>query len=69
MNCRYLDKQNTLHLGKWPEVGLAEARAKRDEPKQKVAAGFDPAVEKKRAHRRQICGGQHLRARSQGMAG
>ncbi|OSZ63617.1 hypothetical protein CAP40_17995 [Sphingomonas sp. IBVSS2] len=48
MNYRFLDKQKTLHLGKWLEVGLADARAKRDEARQKVAAGFDPAIEKKR---------------------
>lgn len=49
MHYRYLDKQKTLHLGKWPEVGLADARAKRDEARKRVAAGFDPAVDKKRA--------------------
>ena len=31
MNYRFLGKQKTLHLGKWPAVGLAAARAKRDE--------------------------------------
>src|SRR3546814_5599749 len=28
MNYRFLGKQKTLHLGKWPAVGLAAARAK-----------------------------------------
>lgn len=49
MNYRFLDKQKTLHLGKWPTVSLAEARARRDKAKEQVAAGFDPAVERKRA--------------------
>jgi len=49
MNYRFLDKQKTLHLGKWPTVSLAEARARRDKAKEQIAAGFDPAVERKRA--------------------
>ncbi len=31
MNYRYLGKYKTLAFGVWPEVELAEARAKRDE--------------------------------------
>lgn len=46
---RFLDKQKTLHLGGWPQVGLADARVRRDEAKKQVAAGIDPALEKKRA--------------------
>lgn len=46
---RFLDKQKTLHLGKWPAVSLADARVRRDEARAKVAAGIDPALEKKRA--------------------
>lgn len=49
MNYRFLDKQKTLHLGPWPALGLADARAKRDEARKQVAAGIDPSVEKKRA--------------------
>src|SRR3546814_15046850 len=49
MNYRFLGKQKTLHLGKWPAVGLAAARAKRDEAREQIAAGMDPAIEKKRA--------------------
>jgi hypothetical protein len=49
MNYRFLTKQKTLHLGKWPAVGLADARAKRDEARKQIAAGMDPAIEKKRA--------------------
>lgn len=49
VNYRFLGKQKTLHLGKWPAVGLAAARAKRDEAREQIAAGMDPATEKKRA--------------------
>ena len=47
MNYRYLGKQKTLHLGAWPAVSIAAARANRDDARQKLAAGFDPAAEKK----------------------
>src|SRR3546814_4810805 len=46
---RFLDKQKTLHLGGWPTISLADARIRRDEAKKLVAAGIDPALEKKRA--------------------
>lgn len=49
LSFRHLGKQKTLHLGLWPEVGLADARDRRDEARRQVAAGLDPAVEKKRA--------------------
>src|SRR3546814_15473726 len=49
MNYRFLGKQKTLHLGKWPAVGPAAARAKRDEAREQIAAGMDPTIEKKRA--------------------
>lgn len=48
-NYRFLDKQKKLHLGGWPTISLAEARARRDEAKKKIANGIDPALEKKRA--------------------
>lgn len=48
-NYRFLDKQKKLHLGGWPTISLAEARARRDEAKKKIAEGIDPALEKKRA--------------------
>lgn len=34
-------------LGKWPAVGLADARAQRDEARKQIAAGMDPAIEKR----------------------
>ncbi|MDR6846986.1 phage integrase central domain-containing protein [Sphingomonas sp. BE137] len=49
MRYRFLDKQKELHIGPWPQIGIAEARTRRDEAKARIAAGNDPAVEKKRA--------------------
>lgn len=46
MRYRFLDKQKELHIGPWPQVGIAEARTRRDEAKASIAAGNDPAVEK-----------------------
>jgi integrase len=44
---RFLGKQKTLALGVWPEVGLAEAREKRDAARKMVEEGRDPCAEKK----------------------
>ena len=52
MDYRYLGKRKTLSLGVYPDVSLARAREKRDDARQKIADGFDPAQakqEKKRA--------------------
>src|SRR3546814_1201349 len=49
MNYRFLGKQRTLHPGKWPAVGLAAARATRDEGRGQIAAGMDPAIDRKRS--------------------
>lgn len=49
LSFRHLRKQKTLHLGLWPDVGLADARDRRDQARRLIAAGLDPAVEKKRA--------------------
>jgi len=49
MSFRYLDKQKTLHFGLWPDVGLADARSRRDEARRMIAAGLDPSIAKKRA--------------------
>lgn len=40
-------KHRTLAFGAWPEVGLADARGKRDEARRLVAAGLDPSYEEK----------------------
>lgn len=47
---RYDGKQRTMALGVYPDVGLADARAKRDAVRQLLASGEDPvavAIEKK----------------------
>lgn len=46
---RFLGKQKTLHLGPWPALGLAEARARCEEARKKLAQDIDPSLEKKRA--------------------
>lgn len=48
LSYRYLGRQKTLHLGPWPEVSLADARLRREEARRQIAAGQDPAQEKKR---------------------
>src|SRR3546814_17304183 len=44
-------KQKRIGLGAYPDVGLAEARRKRDEAKLKIQEGTDPLAERKR-HKR-----------------
>ncbi|MEY4878602.1 MAG: Prophage integrase, partial [Pseudomonadota bacterium] len=46
---RHLGKELALSLGRYPAVGLKEARARRDEARKLIAGGKDPAFEKKRA--------------------
>ena len=40
-------KEKKLALGAYPEVGLKEARAKRDDARKATEAGSDPAVAKR----------------------
>lgn len=47
LNYRHAGRQKTLHLGPWPALGIADARAKRDEVRAKVANGEDPAAAKR----------------------
>ena len=47
MNYRHLGRQKTLYFGAWPEVGLAAARQHRDKAREQIAAGLDPAAEKR----------------------
>jgi integrase len=44
---RFAGKEKTLAFGVYPDVGLADARDKRDAARKVVAAGRDPAAEKK----------------------
>lgn len=45
----HLGKDKRLALGRYPEVGLAEARRKRDDARAKLRDGVDPLAERKRA--------------------
>lgn len=44
----HLGKDKRIALGRYPEVGLAEARRKRDEARAKLRDGVDPLAERKR---------------------
>ncbi len=43
---RFLQKQKLLALGVYPEITLVEARKKRDEARELLRAGIDPALNK-----------------------
>ena len=43
MNYRHLGKQRTLAFGVWPNIGLSEARERRDEARRALANGTDPS--------------------------
>jgi integrase len=45
-NYRLHGKQKTYTIGEYPEIGLSDARKKRDEAKQKVSEGIDPSEQK-----------------------
>ncbi|GGJ57885.1 integrase [Sphingopyxis bauzanensis] len=44
----HLGKESRISLGSYPEIGLASARRKRDEARQQLAEGLDPAAERRR---------------------
>ena len=46
MRYRFDGKEKTLVIGPYPEISLAEARAKQSEAKMKLLAGVDPAEQK-----------------------
>jgi integrase len=46
---RHSGKEQALSLGRYPAVGLKEARAGRDQARKLIASGKNPAFEKKRA--------------------
>lgn len=54
LNYLYLGKQRTLSFGIWPDVGLADARGRRDEARRMIAAGLDPSHEAKLAAAREM---------------
>ena len=45
---RYAGKDKRIAFGAYPEVGLAEARRRRDEARQKLRDGIDPVAERQR---------------------
>jgi Arm DNA-binding domain len=47
MNYRHLGKYKTLAFGVWPDVELADARAKRDEARRVLVRGIDPSEQMK----------------------
>lgn len=47
LNYRYLEKHRTLAFGAWPDVGLADARIRREEARRLLAAGADPSHQQK----------------------
>lgn len=50
MRYRFGGKQKTLSLGTYPQIGLADAREKRDEARRQIALGEDPmAVKREKA--------------------
>lgn len=46
---RHLGKEQQLTIGAYPDVGLKEARERRDQARKVIAAGGNPAFEKKKA--------------------
>lgn len=46
---RFLGKEKRLAFGVYPEVGLQDARRKRDEARVQLAAGNDPSLQKRMA--------------------
>ncbi len=48
---RYEGREKLLALGAYPEVGLAQARARRDDARASLAQGLDPSATRKAAKR------------------
>ena len=49
MKYRYGGKEKLLALGVYPDIGLREARDRRDEARKLLANGVDPGIVKKQA--------------------
>jgi integrase len=44
---RFMGKQKTMALGTYPDIGLADARSRRDEARRLLAGGVDPSEDRK----------------------
>ncbi|MBB4302841.1 integrase [Rhodobium orientis] len=47
MRYRFNNKENVLSFGRYPTIGLAAARRKRDEAKELIADGINPATQRR----------------------
>jgi hypothetical protein len=54
MDYRHLGARKTLALGVYPAVSLAKARKRRDEARELIADGIDPAARKREQKLRQF---------------
>jgi len=54
LDYRHLNKRKTLALGAYPEVSLAKARKRREEARELLADGIDPAQSKRDMKQAQI---------------
>jgi Arm DNA-binding domain len=44
---RYMGNQKRLALGRYPDIGLADARRRRDDARRQLEAGSDPLAKRK----------------------
>ena len=65
---RFAGKEGMLSLGTYPAVGLADARARRDEARRLIAAGTDPSERRKVEKQAQAAKAQVAEAVSKGEA-
>lgn len=54
MDYRHLNKRKTLALGVYPDISLAKARKRRDEARELLADGIDPAQNKREMKQAQV---------------
>jgi Arm DNA-binding domain len=55
MDYRFSGKRKTLALGVYPDIGLEEARERRDEARKQRGAGIDPGEARKAMKARRAC--------------
>ena len=54
MDYRFSGKRKTLSMGVYPDVGLKEARGRRDEARKLLADGIDPGEHRKVRRGREV---------------